>query len=234
MFLLQSRKVLDRWVNYKVFPCLVEILGGPYGEKFVDTASSYRYTQLPAAVFQWLINIRPRHLVFRTRNRCVIEPYLPCRFARQFRYDQLLVGNPNVSLGYHRNLLKGASKWYYSIAGDTRDSFVLIGEKPRRHLLLGFRRWHVGTNQTTNFCLPSSCVANIVAYFEEKGATKQGMQVRGMEEYTKAWQEFKEKVIFIGGYPKTRCGPSESCPKIETPYTQETSREAQARDTSRF
>ena len=32
------------------------------------------------------------HLVFRQGNSSTVDPYMPCRFARQFGYDQLYVG----------------------------------------------------------------------------------------------------------------------------------------------
>lgn len=54
---------LDHWVNYEVCPCSLEITSGAYGDNLSDTAGFDRYTQLPATVFLWLINIRLGHLV---------------------------------------------------------------------------------------------------------------------------------------------------------------------------
>jgi len=42
---------------------------------------------------------------------------------RQFGYDQLYVGNPNIELCFSGNLFKGARVWYYSVAGGTRAVF---------------------------------------------------------------------------------------------------------------
>ena len=44
---------------------------------------------------------------------------MPNRFARQFGYDQLYVGNPNAKLSFSGNLFEGAWAWYYSVAGGT-------------------------------------------------------------------------------------------------------------------
>lgn len=64
------------------------------------------YTDLPPAIFDWLINIRPGYLFLRTRDHCITELYMPCQFVRQFGYDQLLIGNPNPLLSYTGNLPK--------------------------------------------------------------------------------------------------------------------------------
>jgi len=32
--------------------------------------------------------------------RRLLEPYVPSRFARQFGYDQLYVGNPNINMAF--------------------------------------------------------------------------------------------------------------------------------------
>src|SRR3954464_6148554 len=95
------RQALNRWQNYLVNPCSVQIPGGSIGIGYVDNLNSHnhaRYTILPPDVFDWLMNIRPGYLVSRTRDRCLTELYLPCRFARQFGYDKLLVGNPRPDL----------------------------------------------------------------------------------------------------------------------------------------
>jgi len=45
-------------------------------------------------------------------DSCTIEPYMPSRFARQFGYDQLYVGNPNAGFRFNGNLFEGALAWY--------------------------------------------------------------------------------------------------------------------------
>ena len=48
---------------------------------------------------------------------------MPNRFARQFGYDQLYVGNPNAQLAFSGNLFEGARAWYYSVSGGTKALF---------------------------------------------------------------------------------------------------------------
>ena len=50
---------------------------------------------------------------------------MPCRFARQFGYDQLYIGNPNLRLRFSGNLFEGAQAWYYSVVGGTGAIFTL-------------------------------------------------------------------------------------------------------------
>lgn len=54
-----------------------------------------------------VVNYPPRTLSVSTRQHYYIEPYTPSRFARQFGYMQLYVGNPNKELTYQGNLYKG-------------------------------------------------------------------------------------------------------------------------------
>jgi len=68
-------------------------------------------------VFEWLRSIRSSHLVYQSEDICYLEPYVPSRFARQFEYDQLYVGNPNTSLVFMGSLINGARAWKYFIAG---------------------------------------------------------------------------------------------------------------------
>ena len=49
-----------------------------------------------------------------------MEPYVPSRFARQFGYDQLYVGNPNLNLAFMGSLIDGARAWRFFTAGGTR------------------------------------------------------------------------------------------------------------------
>jgi len=79
-----------------------------YGKQFSDHPDADGFTTLSAGVFWWLINIRSGYLIFRQGNVFTIEPYLPSRFARQFGYDQLYVGNPNLGFHFSGNLYEGA------------------------------------------------------------------------------------------------------------------------------
>ena len=51
--------------DYQLDRCFPEISGASYGDKFVDLAGPDDFTRLPSGVFWWLINIRPRYLIFR-------------------------------------------------------------------------------------------------------------------------------------------------------------------------
>jgi len=50
--------------KYQLDRCFPEISGASYGDKFADLAGPYEFTRLPPGVFWWLINIRPKYLVF--------------------------------------------------------------------------------------------------------------------------------------------------------------------------
>ena len=77
-----------------------------YGEEFEDVGESQK--SLSQGVFEWLIRIRPSHLLYRSGDTCYLEPYVPSRFARQFGYDQLYVGNPKSNLAFMGSLIDGA------------------------------------------------------------------------------------------------------------------------------
>lgn len=78
----QARKFVDRWVNYTVRPFFVEIPGGSFDIEYADIRGSKGYTVMPPIVFDWFMNIRMGYLVFWSRDRCIIVPYMPCRFPR--------------------------------------------------------------------------------------------------------------------------------------------------------
>lgn len=109
------------------------------------------------------------------------------------------MGNPNPFLECRGNLLEADSEWYYIIAGSTLATFVIPGEKPLHHLLLGLCCWYVGENQTPRFQLSFSFASHILSYYEAKGATKQGTRVRGMAEYTKAQEELGREMAHVLG-----------------------------------
>ena len=65
-----------------------------YGKEFREVGDER--TILGECTFMWLVSIKPSYLVYRCGDD--LEPYLPCRFARQFGYDELYIGNPNPRL----------------------------------------------------------------------------------------------------------------------------------------
>ena len=89
-------------------------------------------------VFWWLINIRPGYLVFRQGNSCLIEPYFPSRFARQFGYGQLYIGNLNLRLSSSGTLFEGARAWYYFVVGYMGVKFSLPQKVPNLQVTLIF------------------------------------------------------------------------------------------------
>jgi len=118
-FMFFIRKTILSGLNYQLARYFPEIHDASYGERFFDFVGPDGFTTLPSGIFWWLINIRSGYLVFRQGDSCMIEPYMPSRFVRQFGYDQLYIGNPNSSLCFNGNLFKGARAWYYSSAGGT-------------------------------------------------------------------------------------------------------------------
>lgn len=69
-----------------------------YGVDLVDTRGDDGDTILLAEAFSWLVSFQPGYLVYRLGNHYVIKLYIPSRFARQFGYDQLYIGNPSLEL----------------------------------------------------------------------------------------------------------------------------------------
>ena len=99
-YMYYIRKCILTASNYQLNRCFPEITGAAYGDKFADMVGPNNFTRLSSGVFWWLNNIQPGYLLCRQGNSCTIEPYMPNRFARQFGYDQLYVGNPNACLLY--------------------------------------------------------------------------------------------------------------------------------------
>src|SRR4051812_36543134 len=89
---------------------------------------------------------------------CWIEPYTPSWFARQFRYDQLYVGNANPELGVRGTLFEGPRAWFYSIAGGTGTSFSLPSPQPKLLCSLNFGCWFY---MATDIKVPSSFLINL-------------------------------------------------------------------------
>ena len=132
------RKCILNASNYQLDRCFPEITGASYRNKLSDLAGPDDFKRLPSGVFWWLINIRPRYLLFRQENLCTIEPYIPSHFARQFGYDQLYIGNPNANLSFKRNLFEGARAWNCSVAGGTKAVFSLPHKMPNCYTSLSF------------------------------------------------------------------------------------------------
>ena len=105
-------------------------------------------THLDIGCFNWLVNIRPGYLKFRVRNQCFIEPYIPCRFAHQFGYDQLYVGNPRQQLRTHGGLVDGLRAWLWTVTGCTGAKFSLPSAERQLNLTFLSCRWLLAANKT--------------------------------------------------------------------------------------
>ena len=120
-----------------------------YGECLIDEEKPREYrTYLDMGCFNWLVNIRPGYLTFRVGNQCFIEPYLPCRFARQFGYDQLYVGNPRQQLRAHGGLVDGLRAWLWTVTGCTGARFSLPGTERQLNLTFLSCKWLLAANKT--------------------------------------------------------------------------------------
>ena len=110
-YMFFTRRIIQSEVNYQLVRCFLDIQDGSYKECFLDFTSPDGFTTPSTSVFCWLINIRPGYLVFWQGDTCMIEPYMPSQFARQFGNNQLYVRNPNTNLCFRRNLFEGARAW---------------------------------------------------------------------------------------------------------------------------
>ena len=137
-----------------------------------NLASPDGFTRLSSGFFLWLVNIQPGYVVFRQGNSCMVEPYMPCRFARQFGYDQLYVGNPNPNLNFCENLFEGARAWYYSIAGRTGAVFTLSHKTPNSYASLDFCTWYFMANKVPGFGINTSCIKGIKSTYKAKVGSK--------------------------------------------------------------
>lgn len=119
------RKTMRSHQNYHIYRYFPDFFGRAYGEKFWDTTGLDGYITLSSGCFLWLINIRSGHLLYCQGSICLLEPYFSSRFARQFGYSQLYVGNSNTLLQFQNNLFEGAKEWFHFFAGCTGAHFVL-------------------------------------------------------------------------------------------------------------
>ena len=105
-YVAEVRKLVRRYDAYNLFRCFPRIRGARCYEEFRDAESGW--SPMSRGVFEWLVSIRPSHLLYRSGDTCYLEPYVPSQFARQFGYDQLYVGNPNLDLAFMGSLIDGA------------------------------------------------------------------------------------------------------------------------------
>src|SRR4051812_5802027 len=108
-------QLMSRPENYQLYRCPPSFGETMDDGSFVDLAGDDRSNMLAPGPFTRLLNIRSEYHLFRQETECWIESYTPSRFARQFEYDQLYVGNPNPLLNVWAILLEGARAWFYFI-----------------------------------------------------------------------------------------------------------------------
>jgi len=148
---------------------------------------------LSRGVFEWLVSIRPSHLVYQSGDICYLEPYVPCRFARQFGYDQLYVGNPNINLAFMGSLIDGARAWRYFVTSYTEARLCMSLRTANLLMTLGFYQWYKTSNSTpTRFNINSFSLKWISQRMKQKVTAKgEGKRVRvlGIPEFiaTACW-----------------------------------------------
>ncbi|XP_020251034.1 uncharacterized protein LOC109828452, partial [Asparagus officinalis] len=138
-------RVRRNWEFFKCFPRF----SGRYGEELTDMEKPRtNRTALDVGCFRWLVNIRVGYLVLRVKDRCHIEPYLPCRFARQFGYDQLYVGNPSRSLRVEGGLVDGVRAWLWTMVGCTGAQFALPSYKRKPMITFLSCKWFLSADES--------------------------------------------------------------------------------------
>ena len=173
------KRTIQSDFNYQLVRCFPDILNTSYGDHFLDFVGPDGFATLSTGVFYWLVNIRPGYLIFRQGNTCMIEPYLPRQFARQFGYNQLYVGNPNTGLHFSNNLSEGAWAWYFHVARGTGATFSLPQRSPNSYTMLSFCTWYVIANAVPGYGMNISCIKAIKSTYSAckgfKTIRKKGM-----------------------------------------------------------
>jgi len=139
-YVAEARKLVRRYDVYSLFRCFSRIRGADYDEEFKDAGEEQ--SSLSRGVFEWLVSIRPSHLLYRSGDTCYLEPYVPSRFARQFGYDQLYVGNPNLDLAFMGSLIDGARAWRFFTARGTGARLRTPLRNPNLQMTLCFCQWY--------------------------------------------------------------------------------------------
>ena len=177
--------MVRRYDVYSLFRCFPRIRGAGYDEEFRDAGEGR--SSLSRGVFEWLVSIRPSHLLYRSGDTCCLEPYVPSRFARQFGYDQLYVGNPNLNLAFMGSLIDGARAWRFFTAGGTGARLRTPLRDPNLLMTLCFFQWYATSNSTPlEFKVNSSGVKLISQRLRQKASDKrEGKRVHtpGIEEF---------------------------------------------------
>ena len=187
-YIVRARQLLSREDKYRVFCCAPNFDGADVKDaRFMDLLFEGS-SSLEEGTFSWLLMIRLGYLVYRSREKCVIEPYMPSRFARQFGYDQLYVGNPNPALAQIGNLCEGARAWYFFSAGGTHAQFTLPHSSPGCSAVMDFRQWFAEASQIPEYDVYTSCINEIRELYRSRSGSA-STRLPGMEEYLSCEQE---------------------------------------------
>jgi len=185
IYVAEARKLVRRYDAYSLFRCFPRMRDAGFNEEFHDAESGD--SPMSRGVFEWLVSIRPSHLLFRSGDTCYLEPYVPSRFARQFGYDQLYVGNPNPDLNFMGSLIDGARAWQFFTADGTGARLRTPLRDPGLRTTLCFCQWYAASNSTPpGFNANSSGVRLIAHRMRQKASEKkEGKRVRvpGIEEF---------------------------------------------------
>jgi len=185
IYVAEARKLVRRYDAYSLFRCFPRMRDAGYNGEFHDAESGD--SPMSQGVFEWLVSIRPSHLLFRSGDTCYLEPYIPSRFARQFGYDQLYVGNPNPDLHFLGSLIDGARAWQFFTADGTGARLRTPLRDPGLWTTLCFCQWYVASNSTPpGFRVNRSGVQLISHRLRRKASEKkEGKRVRvpGIEEF---------------------------------------------------
>ena len=129
---------------YSLFRCFPYIPDIGYGEEFHDVRDGV--SSLEQGIFKWLDIIKPSHLVYHCGDVCYLKPYVPSRFARQFGYDQLYVGNPNACLAFMGSLIDCTRAWRYFIVSCTETRLCMPIKTSNLLTTLGYYQWYKASN----------------------------------------------------------------------------------------
>ncbi|MQL95008.1 hypothetical protein Taro_027674 [Colocasia esculenta] len=100
----------------------------------------------------WLCCIRPSVLLFRKGDYLFLEPYYPCRFARNFGYDQAVSPDADFALavrsykGLDRHLV-ASSWWCYFARHDPSQECLILEQWREGQVDIFYARWWSRHNQ---------------------------------------------------------------------------------------
>ena len=71
-YVAEARKLVRRYDVYSLFHCFPRIRDAGYDEEFKDAGEGQ--SSLSRGIFEWLVSIRPSHLLYRSGDSCYLEP----------------------------------------------------------------------------------------------------------------------------------------------------------------